>query len=198
MHFSSSQGATRGHDDKEIRRRPVARVRAEPFFGRLRSRPPRIVRHDSDHALRVLFVLPRGGDVLGVGVVEVDVDLLLRDERGLHRVPDHERVVALDEGRVRLGVAGKDRVVLVVAIRVCGGKQAVRSPELPSRLRGPTSDSQPSACGSCHCLSSRCLVSVVQPKSSLLTRWKRRAAARSLVRFRVRGAVTASSRSSTS
>jgi hypothetical protein len=40
-------------------------------FGRLRSRPPWIVRHDSDHALGVLLVLPRGGDVLGYFFVVV-------------------------------------------------------------------------------------------------------------------------------
>lgn len=118
VHFSSCEGTSRGDDNKEIRRRPVARILSEPLFGRLRSWPPRIVRHDANHTLGVLLVLPRGGDVLGVGVVEVYVDLLLRDERGLHRVPDHERVVALDEGRVGLGVAGKDRVVLIVAVGV--------------------------------------------------------------------------------
>jgi len=119
VHLAAGQGVARGYDDEEVGRRAVARARAEPLLRRLARRPPRIVRHDADHALGVRLVAPRRRDVLRVGVVQVDVDSAAADEGRLRRVPDGERVVVLDEGRVGLGVARKDAEVDVVARGIC-------------------------------------------------------------------------------
>jgi hypothetical protein len=83
------------------------------------------------------LVEPCDGDVVRVGVVEVDVDVTGADESRVAGVPDAAEkkegqnegkretqsdaqlgVVALSEGRVGFGVAGKDVVADVAACRI--------------------------------------------------------------------------------
>jgi hypothetical protein len=88
MCFPTRQFRSAVDKDEVVRCRPICR-RVEPARSGLRRfRPPRVLRQNRDHPFGVGLVEPCDGDVVCVGVVEVDVDVAGADESWVAGVPN--------------------------------------------------------------------------------------------------------------